>query len=297
MLRLPLPLFLLPLLAGAQAPPKALLWKIDGPGLERPSYVVGTIHSRDARAFRQVPQLLRIMQGQDVLAGELDLTAVGTGLQLSAGDLMMPPDTQLADLYTKRQLKRVENAVQGPLGPMAKMAGRMKPFFLMGVLSELAMNADSAMVLDQYLQVKAREMGKETMGVETVGEQMAAVRGIPLRQQADMLYDMVRKDLNRKELDKMVRTYADQDLEALGRLAEKADLGEPFGSHLLTGRNAVMAARMDSLMRGGRTFLFALGALHLPMDGGVLALLRGRGYTVTPVAADRPGAVEVPTGP
>ena len=37
------------------------------------------------------------------------------------------------------------------------------------------MGADSALVLDHYLQVKAKELGKSVVGVETVEEQIAAV--------------------------------------------------------------------------------------------------------------------------
>ena len=285
-----LSLFLLPLLGWSQ-PPKALLWKISGQGLSRPSYVVGTVHSRDTRAFGQVPQLLEIIKGQDAVAGELDLTsAMGASLDLAMA-MMMPEGKELADLYSKRKYKRVQEAVQQELGPMAMMAGRIKPFFLMAMLSETAMREDSAMVLDQYLEEKAKAMGKEVLGIETAEEQMAAVNDLPLQEQADMLYELVEHDLYRADMDRMMDAYAARDLDRLTKIATLGGLSDNFSARLLTDRNKVMAERVDSLMQGGRTFLFALGAAHLPGDQGLLDHLRRMGYTVEPVSDHVPAAV------
>ena len=44
--------------------------------------------------------------------------------------MMMPP-TELADIYSKRKLKRVQDAVSN-MGAMAMMAA-IKPFFLMSL--------------------------------------------------------------------------------------------------------------------------------------------------------------------
>ena len=279
---LSLSLFLLPLLGWSQ-PPKALLWKISGQGLSRPSYIVGTIHSRDARAFGQVPQLLEIIKGQDAVAGELDLTAgMGASLDLAMA-MMMPEGKELADLYSKPKYQRVQAAVQEELGPMAMMAGRIKPFFLMAMLSETAMREDSAMVLDQYLEQKAKAMGKDVLGIETAEEQMAAVNDLPLQEQADMLYELVEHDLYRADMERMMDAYAAQDLDRLTKIATLGGLSDKFSARLLTDRNKVMTQRVDSLMQGGRTFLFAVGAAHLPQEQGVLEQLRRMGYAVEPV--------------
>lgn len=287
---LSLSLFLLPLLGWSQ-PPKALLWKISGQGLSRPSYVVGTVHSRDARAFGQVPQLLTIIEGQDAVAGELDLTsATGASMELAMA-MMLPEGKELADFFPQWKYERVQDAVQQELGPMAMMAGRIKPFFLMAMLSETAMRDDSAMVLDQYLEAKAREMGKQVLGIETAEEQMMAVNDLPLQEQANMLYELVENDLYRADMERMMDAYAAQDLDRLTRITALGGLPDNFSARLLTDRNKVMAERVDSLMQGGRTFLFALGAAHLPGDHGLLDHLRRMGYMMEPVAGNAAAAM------
>jgi uncharacterized protein YbaP (TraB family) len=42
-----------------------------------------------------------------------------------------------------------------------------------------------------------------------------------------------------------------------------------------------MVARMESMMRDGKSYLFAVGSLHLVGPDGLVELLRARGYTVT----------------
>ncbi len=278
-----LTLFLLPLFGWAQAPSKALLWKVDGQGLSHSSYVVGTVHSRDARAFGQVPQLLEVIREVDAVAGELDLTNTNAASMELAMAMMMPSGTDLADLYSQRKFERVQTSISEHLGSMAMMAGRLKPFFLMSLLSESAMKADSAMVLDQYLQVKASEMGKEILGLETMEEQLAAVDDLSLQEQADMLYQLVKNDLYLADMDRMMDAYAAQDLDRLTKIASLGGLSDDFSTRLLTVRNKLMAERADSLMQEGRTLLFAVGAGHLPGSEGVLSRLRQMGYAVEPV--------------
>lgn len=266
-----------------QTPESGLLWQVSGPALEKSSYVVGTVHSRDARAFTQVPQLLAILQGQDAMVGELDLTEGAAILGLSVQSFLMPTGVDLADLLSPGKYKRVHKAIQAELGPMAVMAGRMKPFFVAALLGEQAMQADSALMLDQYLQEQAKALGKAVLGLETTAEQLAAVDRIPLQEQAELLYEQVRKGRSARDMDRLMGAYLAQDLTALEALVSQGRSGPDMQRELLTGRNATMAARMDSLMQGGRTFLFALGAAHLPGEGGVLELLRHKGYRLEAV--------------
>lgn len=284
--------FILPAWAWCQTPAQGLLWMVYGNGLVQASYVVGTVHSRDARAYGQAAGLLQLVEGLDAVAGELDLTADQATSRMMAEAIMLPQGQRLQDFYPGKKYDRVQKALQKGMGPMAMAADRIKPFFLIAFLGEAAMRADSAMVLDQYLQVKAKQMGKEVLGVETAGEQLAAVDQLPLQEQANMLYDVVRNKADQRQMDRLLNAYAAGDLDRMAKLVAKGGMSDRMGEKLLLARNAVMAHRTDSLMQGGRTFLFALGAAHLPGPKGVLAQLRERGYrveAVEPVSVHRAG--------
>ena len=58
----------------AQQTPKydALLWKITGPGLVKPSYLYGTMHVSNKVAFHLSEEFFAALDGSDVVALEMD---------------------------------------------------------------------------------------------------------------------------------------------------------------------------------------------------------------------------------
>lgn len=265
-----------------------MLWRIQGPGLQRPSYLLGTVHSKDARAYRNIAPVLAAIDSCDVVAGELRMGSDSALKQMgNLSGLFLPPGTDLDDLLSPKQVKQVKAAMKETLGPMAGLFVRMKPFYLAAMLQEMQQPKDSAHVLDDYLQRVALARGKAIMGIETVNEQMDAVTDVPLKDQARMLYATVQGSKN--EWDKLMNAYAAQDLDRLMRMTEDKDnASQAVQGRLVRDRNGVMATRMDSLMRDGRTFLFAVGAGHLAGKAGVIAQLRSLGYAVEPAVAKLP---------
>ena len=275
-------LFALPLWATAQDPQNGLLWRISPPEGGPSSYLLGTVHSRDARAYTSIALAQTAMDACQSVYGEVDMEAAKGFNASIAASVMLPGGQTLKDLYSLGKYKRVEKALREKLGPMYVLLSHMKPLLLSAVLTEESMGKDSSRVLDEYLQVRARDMGKRAGGIETMAEQLAAMDAIPLKDQADMLYETVRSKGQAKEMDRLLNAYAKQDLGTIGKLMKDGGMSDAFSRPLLTERNVVMAQRIDSLMHDG-TALFAVGAAHLPGEKGVLQLLKARGLEVKAV--------------
>lgn len=275
--------FLLALLVALGASGQSLCWRLVPPDGGAPSYLLGTVHSRDARAFTHAHLAAAAMGRVDAVVGELDLSQVGADGAGLLGGMMLPTGTDPEGLYGRGGYKRVRKALEERLGVMAPMLLRMRPFYIMAALSEQEMRTDSAQVLDQYLQSLAIERGLAVLGLETMREQLAAVEAIPLKEQADMLIEQLRSKRSRTELETMMELYAANDLDGVGRLVASSAMSEGADGALLSKRNAVMAQRMDSLMRAGRHCLFAIGAAHLMGSDGVLDALQRRGYRTVAV--------------
>lgn len=91
-------------------------------------------------------------------------------------------------------------------------------------------------------------------------------------------------------VEEMITLYLAEDAGALLRMvAAHSDSAELVA--LLDDRNHVMAERLDTLIGHGTTFA-AVGAGHLAGEQGLIALMRRRGYAVTPVLSERSGAAE-----
>lgn len=272
----------------AQAQEHGLLWRITTPGVLASNYLYGTVHSKDDRAFQFTDSVLPALDRCAVAAGELDLSTANSEMgKALLTSMRLDGERRLEDLYKKRDWKRVDAAIREGLGFMAPMAMRMKPFFVMALLTENAMAGDRPQVLDEFLQHRARNNGRTVIGIETVSEQLAAVDAVPMEEQAAMLLDHVDHGGYPGELDAMLDAYAQQDLDVLVTAAEKAGaMPENFERALLTERNARMVQRMDALLRKGDGIFFLVGAMHLPRPDGLIAGLRALGHTVEAVHSE-----------
>ncbi|MBL7985568.1 MAG: TraB/GumN family protein [Flavobacteriales bacterium] len=273
---------LLHLAAFGQLPQKGLLWRAASPdGVER-GFVFGTVHSQDARAYAHVPQALAAMARAEAVFGELDIRAARADSARLVASMMLPPGKSLRDYYSPRAYTRLQKALKEEFGPLTLFVGKLKPFYLMAILSQEGMRKDSAETLDVYLLERAASMGKRTGGVETMAEQMAAVDAVPLQEQADLLLEAVKRSHHQTEMDRMMDDYVRQDLLALQRMLADGPATSAFDHAMVRDRNRVMVQRMDSLMGLAPSF-FAVGAAHLPGEDGVLRLLAERGYVLSPV--------------
>jgi hypothetical protein len=274
-----------------------LLWEISGNGLEAPSYLYGTVHVSDSRAYTFSDSVLARISETDVLAGELnlDMSIFQSFQMLSA--MFMPNDTTLRDLLEREQYALVKRKLDkrlhsmGLLG-MADWVERMKPIYISMVLMDLsgAMEGHGSgrPALDLYLQQRARAKRKEVVGLETLEEQLSVFDRVPLREQALGLYEELAQDDGgagqRDQLDRMLDWYAAGELDSLYQLS-LAGMDSTFRVAMLDARNRNMAERMVPHWKQGKRLFVAVGAAHLPGEEGIVALLRRMGYRVEPAGA------------
>lgn len=278
--------FLLPLLVPAQDLHRSLLWQVTRPGMADTSYLFGTMHTRDARAFRFGPEVSRAFLSCEVVAGELDMEETKRLDAAVMNAMFLEKGTTLDRLYNKRDYKQVVGTLKERLGPVAPLCTKIKPFYTIALLNEAGLGNDSAVVLDAWFQLKAQEAGKKVVGLETVTEQIEAVSAIPLKVQARMLLDVVRDD-DASGTNDALQAYIAQDLDALMASVVRDGMPDQVDRALLQDRNQRMTERLTKHMRSQGVFV-AVGAAHLPGEYGLIERLRRLGYTVLPVTPGRP---------
>lgn len=279
--------FLLSLSAVAQETPRTLLWRIGGGGLQRCSYLYGTVHSTDERAFRFGDSVTVAAGKVDVVAGELDMAEDGEEAMALMDLLKMPDGKHLKDLYRRRDWRKVEAALKEQLGYRASFVMRIKPCFIIAMLTEYDVPTERTEMLDDDLMSTARNNGQRVMGLETPEEQVRAMDVLTLEQQAAMLLDHIVGGGDDIAYDDIMDAYAEQDLDRLMLISmERGGMPEALERTLIIERNVRMAARIDAIIKRGETGFFAVGAAHLPRETGLIALMKGRGYSVEPVFSE-----------
>jgi uncharacterized protein len=254
----------------------SLLWEITGADSKGPSYLFGTMHVKDKRAFQFHDSLMIKLKSCKVFAGELVLDKAAAK-EVSA-ELLLPPGQELKTLLTEKEYKTVKKFCNKHLGAMSLLVNKIKPVFTSAMISESLMESDMPKALDEYLQDKAKDYNLRVTGLETIKEQMSALDELPIETQAKMLLEQISLiEEEKKELHRLANVYASQNLDSIYTFIQTPEMEGGFGDALIKDRNIVMTERLEKLIISETTFC-AIGAAHLPGEYGVINLLRQKGY-------------------
>jgi uncharacterized protein YbaP (TraB family) len=275
--------------ADAASYDEGLLWRVEMPGRSA-SYVFGTLHSSESSIVRLPAPVTDAFSGARTFATEVVIDTPAM-LRLSRA-MLLPKGQSLDHMLTAAQLARLETVAKQYHLPIRPLLG-LKPWALMAIFSfppaEQDRSVQGLLPLDLMLQAEAKASGKALVGLETTEEQIDALDGLPEPDQVALLAMTLDEatDIDHS-FAQLATAYLARDLAAV-----RAALSPPAGSanrdtmarfeaRLITERNRRMAQRMVGLLSEGNAFI-AVGALHLPGEGGVLALLAAQGYQLTRV--------------
>lgn len=260
---------------------QSLLWEISGNGLKDTSYLYGTMHVRDARVFGFGDTVWNRFNKSDIFAGEIILE--GVNKKAIAKQLLLPKDTTLKMLIGKRNYRKVKKLARRQLGPLVALINKVKPIYLSALITEVPRKGAYDEPLDMYFQRKARTLDKQLIGLEEIEAQIKVMNMFPLREQADMLVASINNmDSTKLEMEQMMELYLRQDLEGLQKSVTDAGMSVELNNAILTARNTWMADRISTLIHQQSTFT-AVGAAHLGGEGGIIDLLKSKGYILKPV--------------
>jgi len=264
-----------------------LLWQISGNGLQRPSYLFGTIHMICSEDAILSDSLKAAIERSDIVYFEVDMDNLFEMLGVMR-KMKMRNDTTLADLLNKEDYEKVKKYFEGKetLLPFSVLE-TYKPLLAASMLMEGSSACESPEAMEEVIMKEAKHRGKTVKGLETMAFQMSIFDTIPYKMQAIQLLKYVddagRGDTDNKEYDKLMEAYKDQDLSKLEELTKTTDMGiANFTDILLYNRNKNWVEKLKNIMPNSPVVI-AVGAGHLPGNKGVISLLRKAGYTVKPV--------------
>lgn len=274
-------LFMLPASLLAQET-KSLLWKVTSPDQKKASYLFGTIHLLPEGKFLFTDQMKKAFDATETLALEMDIN-IPMGEQLKmAQQMMMPDGKSWADFMTAEEYAALRSCYVDSLGIKAtkfdKQYVKIKPLYLSGlVLTTLLGNVKA---YEQELSSMAKKSKKPLIGLETLEQQMSFMASVTVEEQIAQVKEAGASLL--REYNRMLDAYLTQDLTKLEAVARESGDLEGMEEVLLTKRNEAWIPLIREQAAKGSTF-FAVGALHLVGEKGVIEGLRQAGFTVEAV--------------
>ncbi|WP_111682960.1 TraB/GumN family protein [Winogradskyella tangerina] len=264
----------------AQKLENSTLWKIEGNGLEQPSYLFGTIHlTCDATIEADVQEALD-QTSRIVL--ELDMDDPNMSLKMMKGTYL--PDGQTAkDFVSEEDFVALDSLFTKNMGMSMKLISNVKPFFLTSMLYPKLIDCPMQSFELELIKI-AKEQNEEIDGLETIEDQMKVFEDIPLEDQYADLVRMAKENLeyDKTLFAKMLDVYKSEDIESLLSIMDDESY-QTVSDHqdvLLENRNKNWISKIEDYAKEEPTF-FGVGAGHLAGENGVINLLRQAGYTVT----------------
>ncbi len=275
---------------------KGKLWKIEKPGLA-PSWLFGTMHITDPRVVRMPDAARTAFEAANTVVIEtIDILdpAKAQAALLARPELVMFTDgNTLVSFLSEDDARLVESELSRRGIPLA-LVSRMKPWMVAGMLAlpdcELTRKTNGAEFLDIKIASDAQKAGKTLLGLESIGEQMAAMADLPIEFHIRGLVETIHlAELMPDIMTTMTELYLEGEIAqimpiimAAGPEANANDIDgyAAFEKRIVLMRNHVMAERAAPILQNGDAFI-AVGALHLPGEEGLVSLLRKAGYTLT----------------
>lgn len=273
-----------------------LLWKISGNGLKQPSYIFGThhlapIHIKDSikgfsKAFEETQQVYGELKMLDVQSPEV--------AQKMKKIMFIDNDSTIQSLLSSEDYEKVNKFCKENLMFDLASVPKIKPNYIVNNIVVISYikhigNFNLQEQLDTYLQKAATEKGKKTFGLETYDFQFDLLyNSMPLKRQVVQLMcvlNHIEKAVN--DLKELTAAYINQDLNKMEQISNERMNNEcdPLPGEkerMIDNRNKKWAEQMPSIMKETPTF-FAVGALHLAGNNGVISLLKKQGYKVDPI--------------
>jgi len=275
-------------------PSGSLLWKVSGNNLEKPSYLLGTLHLKSGNYLNEIAGATEAIAESEQIIGELDMTDMTKIQQQMMPAMMMSADTTYKLLYTEEEYKLVSEKITSILGMGLDQLGMLKPSAIQTTIAamifkKLIPDLDETNSLDIAIQRIGQERSKPIIGLEEVGDQVRALFGASLQRQAELLLCNMQNldELGIQEASALMADYDKADLNALYFDGFQSDDSSCPSTQeeknlLLKHRNDKWLEKLPALMKEKSSFI-AVGALHLAGEEGLLHQLTLMGYAIEPV--------------
>ncbi len=264
----------------------SLLWKIESPN-SKTSYLFGTMHIIEKEYFIFPKSLEKLVSKSDEVIMELpsipspkDALPLITLKKGSFFDFFTTEQTDSILQWANSELKMNEQLFRS-------VFFKMKPFVVVQTAIQLQFQGKTESYEKSFYNL-ANDKKIETIGLETVEQQMRFFDDLTKEEQAELVMESIRSQKKSIELiNRMQKVYARQNVDSLFLLfQEEGGALSKKQNQFLDDRNQNWIPKIKTSISSKNCFI-AVGAGHLGGNNGVIRLLQKEGYTLTPIQLDK----------
>ncbi|HVN96952.1 MAG TPA: TraB/GumN family protein [Syntrophorhabdaceae bacterium] len=264
---------------------KNFLWLIKGKG--NPVYVLGSIHFLKKDAYPLSRTIENAFDKSDMLAVEANVDEVGQTDVLDLLDKAMYKNGDGIEKHLSADTYAFVRREANRVGLPAELINNQKPWFLGLTLESLELmkaGYDPDYGIDKHFLARA-EGKKQIVELESLDYQINLLAGFPdTEQELFLLYALKDLEALNRDVDRLVEAWKAGNMRAMEGLMTKSITDErrfyPIYEKLIITRNRNMVTKIEDYLNSGRTYFVVVGAGHLIGSGGIIQLLKDKGYRV-----------------
>ena len=264
----------------------SLLWEISGNGLQKKSYLYGTMHVSGRIAYHLGEEFYSALNGVDAMALESNPIIWLKEIHNSRN-----ADQFLGDFFISGRVSGdfYKNAFRVLLPKNADLGATLSADnFLMNWLlyreNKRMADFEEDTFLDMFIYQAGRKNNKPVYSLEDFGETniLSIYSNLPDAEKREPSDWFVKMTKEKTYWELIQDAYRNQDLDLLDSLQAEVS-GANYLRYMLYERNTIMVRNIDSLIRTGQSLFCGVGAAHLPGEKGMIEGLRKLGYKLTPI--------------
>jgi uncharacterized protein YbaP (TraB family) len=263
----------------------SILWEVTGNGLESPSYLLGTLKFIGVKEFIFPKEFKEKMDQCKIFAIE-DQVDHKAQMEINKA-LHFPKGKSLATELSPEDYAKVvafmEKEFHMPKAKFEKDLGKLIPLALSINMTRMALGED-VKYYDIELLLTAKKEKLKTYSLEPIQREAQAIQAFPMEEQKKALMASIDNfEAQKSEYLQLEAAFDANDLDKIFSMTLHPTEDHPdFVEEFYTKRNLEWMPKIERMMRDKSAFI-TVGVTHLEGEQGLLALLRGKGYTLNPV--------------
>ncbi len=255
------------------------MWQLQSPNGDYLSYILGTMHVQDDRAFGLIDRSLPLLEQCTLFCAEYDLSSSNHPSDEIMIALQRVPGT--FELLGAKYYHKLKKVLKKRLGFSLDFYQHIHPMMLSALIQRQMLGEQQPVILDATLWEHAGQMGVDRKGIETIESQMLTMLKLPIEWHLSTLKGMARNFSKfRKKTEKLLNYYQNEQLVAIHRASVKMD---GAAKRVLSIQRNIQMSEFMAAEANNQPAFFALGAAHLLGEKGVLRLLKKKGYRIRPL--------------
>jgi len=241
----------------------------------------GTMHSQDRLVTGGLPPQVNLALQRSQLV-VLEVIPDEKANNVFTDAIYYEKDQSLADQLPSPLFNKMKS-IMSSYGYPEEMAERIKPWAAFSLIGRP--KPVRAPTLDTVLFQSALQRGKRISALESMEELTSILNNIPPDDQIEILTDTI---CNHKQILSSARElrdlYIDRNLAGIVLMNQQPhhdeEVYQRYVKRMIKDRNKAMFEKITRYIQEEALVFIAVGASHLPDQGGLLKLLSGAGFQV-----------------